>query len=163
MWVSPHDDDGSGGGARLRWLRWLRWCGLAPGQFPPAPRTTHTTTTTTTTTTLQLGENIPALVQCRHVRVVWRCMFRWKSTILLNLHTYTWNEDIVRTGRNLRLTNQLENLEAVKAAWSVLICFALTVLAASFCCLTGPWWTLMGFTGPYCALLCLTRPYFAFV
>ena len=61
--------------------------------------------------------------------------------------------------------NQLEKLEAAKAAWSVLICLAFPVLA-SFCLsfwalmvLTGPYWSLLVLTDLYCSLLALTAPY----
>ena len=75
------------------------------------------------------------------------------------------------------LKNQLEKLEAAKAAW--LVCLSYLALLGSFCffwvlldqflltllgfllSLTEPYWALLGLTGPYWVLLGLTEPYWA--
>ena len=49
-------------------------------------------------------------------------------------------------------TNQLEKLEAAKAAW--LVCLSLHSL-------TGRYWALLGLSGPLWALLSLSKPYVA--
>ena len=54
-----------------------------------------------------------------------------------------------------KINNQLEKLEAAKAAW--LVCLSLLSLTGSL--LTGPYLALLGLTGPYWVLLCLTGPY----
>ena len=78
--------------------------------------------------------------------------------------------------------NQLEKLEAAKAAWPFCPSWALLGPSWSLLGLTGPYWALLGLigpywallglicywallglTGPYWALLGLTGPYFAFV
>ena len=60
-------------------------------------------------------------------------------------------------------SNQLEKLEAVKAA--CLVCLCLLSLTGAFWVLLGKFlltflWALLGLTGPYWALLSLTLPYF---
>ena len=54
----------------------------------------------------------------------------------------------------LSITNQLEKLEAAKAAWLVYL---------SLLSHTGPYLALLGLTGPYWALLGLTEPYLALI
>ena len=66
------------------------------------------------------------------------------------------------------LRNQLEKLEAAKAAWKVCLCLLsltgtiFTDLPGPFSALLGltqPYWALLSLTGPYSALLRLTQPY----
>ena len=57
--------------------------------------------------------------------------------------------------------NQLEKLEAAKAAWKVCLCLlSLTgTFLLTFPGLSQPYWALLSLTGPYSALLRLTQPY----
>ena len=60
------------------------------------------------------------------------------------------------------IINQLEKLEAAKAAW--VVCFSLLGFTGPYLVLlgfTGLYWDLLGLTGPYWALLGLTGPYWA--
>ena len=70
--------------------------------------------------------------------------------------TRTWR------ARNTSRRNQLEKLEAAKAAW--LVCLSLLSLTESFLILlgpSGPYLALLSLTGPYSALLSLTGPCWA--
>ena len=65
--------------------------------------------------------------------------------------------------------NQLEKLEAAKAAWPVYLCllgltwpyWALLGLTGPYWALTGPYRALLNLTGPYWASLALNGPYWA--
>ena len=69
-----------------------------------------------------------------------------KMCDLARFHSFSWN--------------QLEKLEAAKAAW--LVCLSLLSLTGPYLALlslTWPYWALLGLTGPYWASLGLTGPY----